>query len=119
MPARDLVTKELASLLGVFSHPHRIRIVEELRSGEHDVNALQELLQISHSRVSQHLSQLRSHKLVSERREGRHHYYSLAKPELATWLLQGLNFIEAEMSNVDEIHNACEEVRGLWTTEKK
>ena len=115
MPARELVTKELASLLGVFSHPHRIRIVEELRHGEHDVNALQEILQVSHSRVSQHLSQLRAHKLVNERRKGRHHYYSLAKRELAAWLLQGLDFIEAEMSNTDEIHDACEEVKNLWT----
>ncbi|MDF1666036.1 MAG: metalloregulator ArsR/SmtB family transcription factor [Planctomycetota bacterium] len=119
MPARELVTKELASLLGVFSHPHRIRIVEELRQGEHDVNALQAILQVSHSRVSQHLSQLRSHKLVSERRQGRHHHYSLAKGELATWLLQGLDFIEAEMANVDEIHNACKEVKSLWSKPKK
>lgn len=119
MPARELVTKELASLLSVFSHPHRIRIVEELRQGELDVNALQKILQVSHSRVSQHLSQLRAHKLVSERREGRHHHYSLAKEELATWLLEGLNFIEAEMSNADEIHNACQEVRDLWAKPQK
>lgn len=119
MPARELVTKELASLLSVFSHPHRIRIVEELREGEHDVNGLQKILQVSHSRVSQHLSQLRSHKLVSERRQGRHHHYSLAKTELASWLLQGLDFIESEMSNVDEIHSACEEVKSLWSKPKK
>ena len=117
MPARDLVTKELASLLGVFSHPHRIRIVEELRRGEQDVNSLQKILGIGHSRVSQHLSQLRAHKLVNERREGRHHYYSLAKAELAGWLLEGLDFIEAEMTNADKIHKACEEVRSLWTPE--
>ncbi len=34
MPHRVLVTKELAELLGVLSHPHRIRIVEELRDGD-------------------------------------------------------------------------------------
>lgn len=119
MSARELVTKELASLLSVFSHPHRICIVEELRNAEHDVNALQNLLGISHSRVSQHLSTLRSHKLVSERREGRHHFYSLAKPELAMWLLEGLDFIEAEISNDEEIHSACEVVRGLWATDKE
>ena len=71
MPERTLVTKELAQLLGVLSHPHRIRIVEELRAGECDVKSLQELLGISHAGVSQHLALLRAHRLVEERREGR------------------------------------------------
>lgn len=114
MPARDLVTKELASLFAVFSHPHRIRIVEELREEEHDVSSLQKILDIGHSRVSQHLSQLRSHRLVQERREGRHHYYRLVNPELAQWLLKGLRFIEAELANNKQIHEAVEEVRSLW-----
>lgn len=49
MPHRLLVTKELADLLGVLAHPHRIRIIEELRASERDVNSLQEALAISHS----------------------------------------------------------------------
>ncbi|MCP6768773.1 metalloregulator ArsR/SmtB family transcription factor, partial [Klebsiella pneumoniae] len=67
MPHRDLVTKELAELLGVLAHPHRIRIIEELRDGEHDVNSLQQVLGISHSGVSQHLMVLRASRLVSVR----------------------------------------------------
>ena len=88
MPHRVLVTKELAELLGVLSHPHRIRIVEELRDGERDVNSLKVALGINHSGVSQHLMVLRASRLVSERREGRHVFYQLRQPDMAGWLME-------------------------------
>ena len=44
MPQQSLASREMASLLGVLAHPHRIRIVEELRAGELDVNSLQSIL---------------------------------------------------------------------------
>lgn len=94
MPHRVLVTKELAELFGALSHPHRIRIIEELRDGEHDVNSLQEALGISHSGVSQHLMVLRANRLVSERREGRRVFYQLRQPDLAAWLLGATRFLE-------------------------
>jgi hypothetical protein len=55
MPYRTIVSKELAELFGVLAHPHRIRIVEELQSGEKDVGTMAEVLQISHSGVSQRI----------------------------------------------------------------
>lgn len=115
MPTRALVTKELARLFGVFSHPHRIQIVEELRGGELDVNALEKALEISHSRVSQQLSILRAHRLVSMRREGRHAYYHLNEPDVARWLLEGLQYIEANLQSNKEIRSAIEEVMHIWT----
>ena len=115
MPARGFVAKELGALLGVLSHPHRIRIVTEIRDRELDVNALQAALNIAHSAVSQHLSVMRSHRLVSERREGRHVYYRLQQPELATWLLDGLKFLEAGAHQAEEIREAVEHTRSLWS----
>src|SRR3954468_17516000 len=94
MPYRALVTKELAAFVGVFAHPLRIRIVEELRGDERDVNALQAALGISHSGVSQHLMVLRSHRIVSERREGRRVFYRLRQSDLAGWLLDATRFLE-------------------------
>ena len=38
VPYRVLVANELADLLGVLAHPNRIRIIEELRDGERNVN---------------------------------------------------------------------------------
>jgi DNA-binding transcriptional ArsR family regulator len=114
MPHRHLVAKELGQLLGVFSHPDRIRIIEELRDGERDVNALQASLDVTHSRVSQNLAILRAHRLVVERREGRHVFYRLVTPDMARWLLEGLRFIEADLDHVARRRTAIEEVRQLW-----
>lgn len=115
MPHRDLVTKELADFLRALSHPHRIRILEELRDGEHDVNSLQESLGISHSGVSQHLMVLRANRLVSERREGRHVFYHLRQPEIAQWLLEGMNFLERGSADAFELRKAIGKTRKDWS----
>ncbi|MDX2154250.1 MAG: metalloregulator ArsR/SmtB family transcription factor [Bryobacteraceae bacterium] len=115
IPTRVFVTKELAKLLGVLAHPHRIRIIEELRNREMDVNSLQQILAISHSSVSQNLSVLRSHRLVQERRAGRHVIYSLCQPKLAGWLLEGLQFLEGELALQGEMREAVETARQMWS----
>jgi DNA-binding transcriptional ArsR family regulator len=114
MPARHLVAKELGSLFSVFTHPDRVRIVEELRDGEKDVNALQAALGVSHSRTSQNLAILRAHRLVTERREGRHVYYRLVQPDIAQWVLDGLRFIEADLERLQERQAAIDEARQIW-----
>lgn len=114
MPHRALVAKEIADLLGALSHPHRIRIIEELRDGENDVNTLQEALGISHSGVSQHLMTLRANRLVSERREGRHVFYHLRQPEIARWLLDATQFLERATADADELRKAIGKARKEW-----
>ncbi|MCK6508505.1 metalloregulator ArsR/SmtB family transcription factor [Myxococcota bacterium] len=108
---------ELARLLSLLSHPHRIQIVEELRLGEQDVNHLQQALGVSHSRVSQHLAQMRAARVVSERREGRHVFYHLKQPDIAHWLLEGLGFLEAELREAEGLRDAVEKARHLWSEE--
>jgi DNA-binding transcriptional ArsR family regulator len=115
MPQRLVVLREMATLLGVLAHPHRVRIVEELRAGELDVNSLQRILEVSHSRVSQHLSVLRSHRLVMERREGRHVYYRLVHPELAKWLVDGMVFLSQGQQLNEEIREAVDATMELWS----
>lgn len=115
MPSRIKVSRELAEVLKVIAHPDRIRLIEELRLGEHDVNALAGRLGLSSPRVSQHLALLRMQRLVSERREGRHHYYQLALPEMATWIIEGLGFLEGRLQGLDpeDLNSA----RHLWSAE--
>lgn len=117
MPARMIVAKELAKLFGVFSHPDRIRIVEELRDGEKDVNSLQAVLGVSHSRTSQNLAVLRMHRVVAERRAGRHVFYRLVEPKIAHWILDGLQFIEAEVAYAKSRVDAFEEAKQIWMHE--
>ncbi len=114
MPHRLVVAHELAALLGVLAHPNRIRIVEALRDGEHCVNSLQDELGISHSGVSQHLSLLRAHRLVRERREGRKVMYSLRQTELATWLTDAMRFLEQETLDATQLRTAIRKTRVSW-----
>jgi DNA-binding transcriptional ArsR family regulator len=115
MPSRVTVARELADIFKLIAHPDRIRLIEELRKGEKDVNTLAELLDLNGPRVSQHLSLLRSNRLVEERRDGRHHYYTLVQPEIAGWIVDGLAFLEGRFRPIaeDEISTA----RRLWSGE--
>lgn len=117
MPHRVLVTKELAEFLGALSHPHRIRIIEELRDGERDVSSLQQALGISHSGVSQHLMVLRANRLVSERREGRRVFYQLRQPEIAGWLLEATRFLEKGTAEADALRKAIGKTRKEWAAQ--
>ena len=116
MPHRVLVTRELAELLAVLGHPHRIRIIEELREGECAVASLRDTLGISHSGVSQHLMLLRAHRIVSERRQGRHVFYRLRQPEMASWLLGATEFLEQENEG-QELRKAIKKVRRAWAAQ--
>lgn len=102
MPSRQLVAKELGEVFKVLAHPDRIRLIEELRSGEKDVNTLADELDLPSPRVSQHLGLLRLHRMVEERREGRHHFYHLVQPQFAGWIIEGLNYIEGRMTGISE-----------------
>ena len=113
MPARQKVAKELADTLKVIAHPDRIRLVEELRSGEQDVNSLSAKLALPGPRVSQHLALLRAHRLVEERRDGRHHIYHLTQPEIAHWIVDGLDFLEGRIPSMSK--STINSVKRLWS----
>lgn len=117
VPHRLLVTSELAALFSVLGHPQRIRIIEELRDGEFDVKSLQGLLGISHSGVSQHLMVLRAHRIVCERRQGRHVFYRLRQPAMASWLLEATEFLEQECE-AQELQQAIRKTRRAWAAKR-
>lgn len=100
MASRVVVAKELAELFKIISHPDRLRLVEELRSVGRDVGSLAEVLDLAPARVSQHLSMMRAHRLVEESRDGRRHLYKLRQPEVADWILGGLDFIGQSVRGV-------------------
>lgn len=114
MPTRKLIARELSDVMKVLAHPDRIRLIEELRAGEVDVNALHERLDLPSTRVSQHLAILRAHRLVAERRDGRRHLYSLAHPRLPAWILEGADFIEARANQSHAAQVALGVARQLW-----
>jgi len=116
MPDRKVVAKELAEIFKLVANPDRIRIIEELRSGEKDVNTLVEALELPGPRVSQHLSLMRAHRIVEERRDGRYHHYHLNQPEMATWIIEGLEFVEGRLNGVSKV--TITKARDLWSAKK-
>ena len=112
---RSEAAREFSSWLGTLAHPDRLRIVEELGAGEHDVSSLSQRLGLLHSRISQHLSLLRTHRIVIERRQGRHVHYRLAQPGLAAWLTTGLSFLETSPYVGAEIRDAVHRAREEWS----
>jgi ArsR family transcriptional regulator, arsenate/arsenite/antimonite-responsive transcriptional repressor len=61
----------------------RLRIIEQLVSGERSVSDLMVRLDLGQSLMSHHLRILRESGLVSDRRDGRWIHYSIAEPALA------------------------------------
>ena len=114
MSSKERAVSELAAVLHVLGHPQRIRVIEELRDGEHDVNHLSQTIGCTHARVSQHLAKLRGLRLVQMRREGRHVFYRLANDKLARWLLEGLDFVESEFAETEQIRDSVREARESW-----
>ncbi len=112
MPSRLFVSRELADLLKLLAHADRLRLIEELRTGEKDVTSLAYALELPATRVSQHLAQLRAHRLVEERRDGRSHFYRLSHPHLADWILDALPFVDIRMRLEDADH--IDAARALW-----
>ena len=117
MPTREIAAKELANIFKILAHPDRVRLVEELRAGEKDVNTLHEVLGLRAARVSQHLALMRAHRLVEERRDGRHHYYHLTQPDIADWVVDGLVFLQARIAASGVNKTAIEQARELWTSD--
>ena len=74
-------------LLGALADPTRLRILSALRENELSVAELQEVLGIGQSRISNHLSQLKSVGLLRDRREGQKAYYRRAEVGREIWSL--------------------------------
>lgn len=69
---------EASELLGLLSSPHRLRILCLLIEGEMSVGEIADATKMRQAAVSQQLSLLRAHKIVSTRRDGTTVFYSIA-----------------------------------------
>jgi DNA-binding transcriptional ArsR family regulator len=85
MNIQDLKARgaEAEELLKALANSHRLMILCELREGERSVTALEDVVPLSQSALSQHLAKLREGGFVSTRREAQTIYYSLADKRVA------------------------------------
>ena len=68
----------VAEVFKALGHPSRVFIVESLKSADHCVCELSEMIGADMSTVSRHLSILKRAGIVTDRKEGTTVYYSLA-----------------------------------------
>lgn len=71
---------EAAEFMGLLSSPHRLRLLCLMVEQEMSVGALAEATGLRQAAVSQQLTLLRAHKIVTTRREGTSVFYSLDHP---------------------------------------
>lgn len=76
-------SEEAAELLKALANPHRLIILCELHNGERSVSALENVVPLSQSALSQHLAKLREGGFVATRREAQTIYYRLADTRVA------------------------------------
>lgn len=115
MPSRKIVANELASVLRQVSHPDRIRLILKLQAGDQTVNELALELDIPATRASQHLAVLRALSLVETRSQGQNRAYRLAQPDLALWLIDGIDFIAHRLGKASP--QDIEQAKELWQQE--
>lgn len=87
---------DLAELFKVFGDSTRIRILSVLIGEELCVCDLAEVLGMNQSAVSHQLKILKQAKLVTNRRDGKQVFYSLADDHVSTILAMGLEHIEEQ-----------------------
>lgn len=81
-------TVELASLLGLLGDPTRLKLMALLMTEEYCVTQCTEHIGLTHSAVSKQLSALADAGLVTGRRSGRRHYFTVTDPAAVTALLR-------------------------------
>jgi ArsR family transcriptional regulator, virulence genes transcriptional regulator len=74
---------EAEDLLKALANSRRLMILCELKNGERSVSALEEVVPLTQSALSQHLARLREGGFVTTRREAQTIYYSLADARVA------------------------------------
>src|SRR3954452_5973493 len=73
----DAAVRDVAHTFGILGDPTRVRILDALSGGERCVCDIATLVGISESAVSHQLRLLRTSRLVTSRRVGRHIHYAL------------------------------------------
>ncbi|WP_446652833.1 ArsR/SmtB family transcription factor [Blastomonas sp.] len=112
MPSRKIVANELATVLRQISHPDRIRLIQKLRIGDQTVNEMAAALDITPTRLSQHLAVLRALGLVEIESFAQCRVYRLTQPQLALWLIDGIDFIAHRIGKVSE--SDVQRAKQLW-----
>lgn len=71
-----------ANVFKAFCDPHRLQILDILKTGEHCACKLLEILDVGQSTLSHHMKILTDAKIVNVRKDGKWSHYSLSEKGL-------------------------------------
>ncbi len=71
-----------ANMCKTFTSPVRLKIIDQLRTGEKSVNELAIATGLNQPNVSQHLAVLRAKKIVITRKDGNITYYAISNKKI-------------------------------------
>lgn len=110
MTAPDMTDKMLALVakrFRILGEPFRLRLLQQLETGEKTVNELVEALDGNQPNVSKHLALLHDAGLVSRRRDGTSVLYSIGDPVVFKLCdLVCRNEIEKSQREFEELHGS-------------
>lgn len=89
---------QAARLFGVLAEPARLRILQLLKDGSMCGRELARDLNLTPATTCHHLEKLKLARLLSERRSGKHVYYSAREHELASAVRRSLAALENSAS---------------------
>lgn len=78
----DRALQKVAAYFKLLSEPTRLKVLNILRNGEHNVGELCEDLGCSHANISKHLAQLAQAGVVERELRGNAAYYTIADPNI-------------------------------------
>lgn len=113
------IFKSIAEFFGVLGNVDRVRILALLIEKQRDVNEIHELLNISQPRASQNLKALRLHHIISEKKNGKHVYYSINDNKIADIMEKVFRLKAIELSTDKETEPVLKELAELWHNKTK
>ncbi|MBI1829899.1 MAG: winged helix-turn-helix transcriptional regulator [Planctomycetes bacterium] len=75
--------EQAAECLKILAHPHRLRMIQMLLSGQYTVGELADACDIPSHMASEHLRLMQRCGFLKSEKDGRKTYYAVAEPHLA------------------------------------
>ncbi|MBE6544034.1 MAG: winged helix-turn-helix transcriptional regulator [Ruminococcaceae bacterium] len=104
-------SKEIAEVFRALGDPTRIEILRHLQSGEKTTTELSELMELSQSVVTHHITVLYMSRLLGCRREGKWVYYSISPA--------GVNTVKTLLAEVTSLKMPEEKEDAHWELKEK
>lgn len=109
---------ELVDLMKALGDENRLRILNLLRNGELNVGDMENILGISQSNISRHLSRLRNSKLIKHQKQAQWVFYNLNENTLSQYPLIK-EVLDHELDKIDQCIKDLEKLKEYHKRGKK